>query len=119
MTPTPIGHRSCPWHIAEAATRGPRAWSICARSASVGPLSWGLADAQPASTAQAMRMQGTLMTLFFFRHLRGVSMRLLPYIMGGMTQRNKCLDSVYALRYRGRVDGVATGQFTSRRGDLR
>jgi hypothetical protein len=45
-------------------------------------------------------------------------MRLLPYIMGDMTQRNKCLDSLYALRYRGRVDGVATGQFTSRRGDL-
>src|SRR5437867_3091822 len=42
-------------------------------------------------------------------------MRPPPYIMPGMTQRNKCLDCCYAPRYRDRVDGVDDEHFTSRR----
>src|SRR5262249_24627214 len=66
MTPTPIGHLSWPWQIPEAATRGARAWSICARSTSFGPLSSGLADAHAVRARQTTgNHQGTFMTSFF------------------------------------------------------
>jgi hypothetical protein len=94
--------------MAEAATSGASAWSIWTRSASLGLLiSGGLAEVQPARTAQTIRSQNALMTPFF-SYLRGVSKRPLPYITTAMTQRNKCLDLRYALRYRERVVGVNT-----------